>query len=196
MTLEQMYREDCDSLLLLADVFEQTNERYLSENNEELNRCEAKDMTTYYPPTCLHNLKALLASSLLVQSQGLLEYYLPTIVKLRSKGATVSVSPFESGNVLGWVKCVIKTEIKTDFDFGCHLYSRLKDFSNIRNDLIHHGGYLSKEERREILNRLDGVRVGDTDLYEIDFSYCRSVINDIEAFFLEIDAALASSTEA
>lgn len=195
MTLEQMYREDCDRLLLLVDVFEQTNERYLSENKDELNRIEALDATKYYPPKCLHNLKALLTSSLLVQSQGLLEYYLPKIVILRSKSVNVSVSLFESGNVLDWVKCVIKTEIKTDFDFGCHVYSRLKDFSNIRNDLVHHGGYLSKEERREILNRLDGVRVVG-DLYDIDSSYCRSVIKDIEDFFLKIDKALDRLAEA
>lgn len=42
-----------------------------------------------------------------------------------------------------------------------------------------------------MLKRLNGVRVADTGLYEIDFPYCRSVISDIKVFFLEIDKALS-----
>jgi len=146
-------------------------------------------------------LKALLASSLLFQIQGLLDFLLPRVIKHLAKKV---VSPFDEtwkgGNVLCWVKHALKEDINSGFDFGSGEYSRLRDFYKIRNDQTHHGGYLSDENRRVIVNKLTGIRINEhanfagtaviAYIYDIDFSYCKSVIDDVEKFLSEVEKNL------
>lgn len=191
MKLEHQYRNECDILRLLVDELERTCERYAREHKEEINSIEAHDAFTYYAPRCISNLKALLTSSLLVQIQGLLDFRLPKVVEHLAKNKSLTVTPFDKawtrGNVLCWVKHVLKKEITSGFDFSGGPYSRLRTFYEIRNDQVHHGGYLSAEKRRVIVNNLKGVRISKYwDLYDIDFSFCRSVIDDAEAFLIEV----------
>jgi len=191
MELEHLYRDECDTQRILADEFERMYERYVTEHRDELNSIEAHDAFEYRAPRCIANLKSLLSSSLLVQSQGLLDFRLPTVVKLLANGKPATITPFDKswkrGNVLDWVKCVLKDELHSTFNFGTERYRQLKAFYDIRNDQVHHGGYLSVEQRRILVNSLNGVRICNlTDLYDIDFSYCKSVINHVEAFLIEV----------
>ena len=191
-----MYREDCDILRLLIDELEKTNDRYVSEHKEQLALVEAVDATVYHPPKCIHNLKALLTGSLLVQAQGLLDYYVAMIVEVKTKGNTDPARPLVitqgRGSILDKFKEIAKNEPWIDFTFDQGPYQRLTDFYKIRNDHVHAGGYLSDEKKRQNVNKLDGVTVGGfDDLYYVDFSYCRSVINDVESLFLEIDKSLS-----
>ena len=197
MKLEHQYRDECDILRLLVDEFEQMYEQYTKENKEEINSIVAHDAFEYHAPRCISNLRALLTSSLLIQIQGLLDFSLPKVVEHLAKSKNLPLTPFDKawrgGSVLCWVKHILKKEIKSGFDFGSGLYSRLRDFYEIRNDQVHHGGYLSAEKRRVIVNRLKGVHIPQyTDLYDIDFSYCRSVINDAESFLIEIEKSISS----
>lgn len=195
MKIEHLYRDDCDTLRLLVNEFERLYERYTTENNEEINRSETHDASEYRQRKCIHNLKALLTSSLLIESQGLLDFYLPKIVEQRTKSTNLPLPAFDKtwkgGSVLEWLKHVLKEKIAIGFDFSREPYSRLKHFYGIRNDEVHWGGYLSEEKRRSNINKLNGIYVGAyTDLYVVDFSYCRSVIDDIEVLFLKVDESL------
>jgi hypothetical protein len=192
MKLEHQYRNECDILRLLVDELELTCERYSKEHKEEINSIEAHDAFEYYAPRCISNLKELLTSSLLVQIQGLLDFSLPKIVEHLAKNKSLTVTPFDKtwkrGSVLCWVKHVLKKEIHSDFDFNGGPYSRLGIFYKIRNEQVHHGGYLSAEQKKINANNLKGVRISEyTDLYDIDFSYCRSVIDDVEGFLIEVE---------
>jgi len=191
MDLEHLYRDECDTQRLLADEFERMWQRYVTEHKDELTSMEVHDTFEYRPPRCITNLKSLLASSLLIQSQGLLDFRLPTVVKQLANRKPATITPFDKswkrGNVLDWAKHVLKDELQSAFDFGTERYRQLKAFYDIRNDQVHHGGYLSTEQRRILVNSLTGVRISSlTDLYDIDFSYCKSVINHVEAFLIEV----------
>lgn len=191
MELEHQYRDDCDTQRLLADEFERIWERYLTEHNDELTSMEVRDPSKYQPPRCITNLKALLTSSLLIQSQGSLDFWLPAVVGQVATRKPATITPFDKswkrGNVLCWAKHVLKDELRSGFDFGTEGYCQLKAFYEIRNDQVHHGGYLSAKQRRILVNSLNGVRICSlTDLYDVDFSYCKSVINNVEAILLEV----------
>ncbi len=197
MKLEHQYRSECDMLRLLVDEFERMSERYAKENKEEINSIIAHDAFEYHAPRCIPNLKELLASSLLIQIQGLLDFSLPKVVEYLSKSKNLTFTPFDKawvgGSVLCWVKHILKKEMKSGFDFGSGPYSRLRDFYAIRNDQVHHGGYLSAENRRVIVNKLKGVHISQyTDLYDTDFSYCRSVIDDAETFLIEVEKSISN----
>jgi len=195
MELEHQYRSDCDILRLLADEFERMLERYLKENKEEISSIVAHDAFEYHAPRYIPNLKVLLTSSLLIQIQGLLDFSLPKVVERLSEIKKLTITSFDKawkgGSVLCWIKHILKREIKSGFDFGSGSYSRLRDFYEIRNDQVHHGGHLSAEERRVIVNKLKGIHISRyTDLYDIDFSYCRSVIDDAESFLIEVEKTI------
>ena len=191
MLIEHLLKNDCDTLRLLLSEFEKLYERYTNKNEERIKSIVAYDASQYHPPQYIPNLKGFLTNSLLIETQGLLDFSLPKLIATQRKIKGLAVTPFDKtwkgGNVLFWVKHVMKKELKTGFDFSCNPYSRLRDFFEIRNDHVHYGGYLSDENRRNIVNKLKGVHASlYTDLYDIDFSYCRLVINDAEMFFTEI----------
>lgn len=200
MKLEHQSRNECDILRLLVDELERMCERYVREHKEEINSIEAHDAFEYYAPRCISNLKELLTSSLLGQIQGLLDFSLPKVVE-QAKNKSLTVTPFDKtwkrGSVLCWVKHVLKKEIRSDFDFSGEPYSRLRTFYEIRNDLVHLGGYLSAKQKEVNVNSLKGVRISECPglselnvsycLYDIDFSYCRSVIDDVEAFLIKVE---------
>jgi hypothetical protein len=190
---------ECDTLRLLSDEFERVFEQYIEDNKEEMNSIVAYDAFEYHAPRFIPNLKVLLTSSLLIQIQGLLDFSLPRVIGHLAKPRNLTITPFDKmwkgGSVLQWVKHILKNELTSSFDFSRGPYSRLRDFYEIRNDQVHHGGYLSAEKRRAIVNRLEGVHISEhTDLYDIDFSYCRSVINDAEAFLFEIEKAISQGS--
>jgi len=196
MKLEYDYRSDCDILRLLVDEFERMSKRYEQENEEKINSIMAYDASQYHAPRYIPNLKELLTSSLLIQIQSLLDFSLPKVVEHLSKSKNLAFTPFNEAsrgrNVLCWVKDILRKEIKSSFNFGNGLYSRLRDFYKIRNDQVHHGGYLSAENRRVIVNKLNGVHISQyTDLYDTNFSYCRSVIDDAEKFLIEVEKSIS-----
>lgn len=192
MDTEHLYRTDCDIQRLLAREFEQMHARYIEDNKGCLNSIEAYDIDEYHAPQCIQNLKASLTSVLLIQIQGLLDFHLPRVVNLLAeKKPTPFDRTWKGGNVLCWVKHVLKNDLSSGFDFSSGSYSGLTSFYKIRNDQTHHGGYLSDEDRRVIVNGLKGVRISQyTDLYDIDFLYCKSVIDDVEAFLIEVEKNL------
>ncbi|MHB1292368.1 MAG: hypothetical protein ACYCY5_09300 [Sulfuricella sp.] len=190
--IEYRYRYDCDNLRLLACELEQTHAQYVGVNKKCIDSIVAYDINEYHAPQCIENLKALLTSSLLFQIQGLLDFHLPKVVKFLAKK---KVAPFDKtwsgGNVLCWVKHVLKEDINSSFDFSTATYERLRAFYNIRNDQTHNGGYLSDENRRGSVNKQKGVRISQhSDLYDTDFSYCKSVIDDVEAFLIAVEKNL------
>jgi hypothetical protein len=197
MEIGHLYRTECDNLRLLASELEQMHDRYIEDNKGCLNSTEGLNVNEYHAPRCIPNLKALLTSSLLIQIQGLLDFLLPKVVNHQAKK---EVRPFDKGNVLCWVKDVLKEDINSGFDFSSGPYSRLRDFYKIRNDQTHHGGYLSDEKRLVIVNNLTGIRILQhvnfagtavvASVYDIDFSYCRSVINDAETFLIAVEKNL------
>ena len=200
MRANHLYKNECDILRLLVDEFERMCERYAREHNEQISSIEARDTSEYLAPRYIPNLKGLLTSSILIQVQGLLDFRLPKIVEYLTKKKGLPVTPFDEkwkrGNVLCWIKHVLKMEIKSSFDFSRGPYQKLKVFYNIRNDEVHHGGYLSVEERRVNMRKLKGVHISQyTDLYDIDFPYCRSVIDDVEAFLNEVEKTLPTNEE-
>ena len=199
MKLEHRYKYECDSLLLLVDEFEKTSKRYENENENEASilSITAYDMNEYQAPKYISNYKTLLTSFLLIEIQALLDFILPIIVKNLATSKDIPISPFDktwkNGNVLCWTKHVIKDEIKSGYDFGCAPFSELQKFYKIRNDQIHSGGYLSDERQRDIINRLEGVYTCQyTDLYVIDFLYCRNVISNVESFFHGIHESISN----
>src|SRR5262249_552579 len=91
--LERLYRDECDTQRLLIDEFERMYERYITEHQDELNSIK-DNAREYRAPRCISNLKSLLSSSLLVQSQGLLDFRLPIVVKLLASGKSATITPF------------------------------------------------------------------------------------------------------
>ena len=132
MTLEREYRFECDNLRLLVDTFEKLNEQYTKENDKIIRHIEVYDPNTYQAPKYIWGLKALLTSSLLIEDQSLLDFYLPKIIKLLAKNKNVQITPFDKtwkkGGVLSWAKHVLKKEIKTKFNFNQDYYRRLNEF--------------------------------------------------------------------
>jgi hypothetical protein len=187
LTLKHQYKGECDSMRLLADEFEEQVEDYNNRNKRYREELEAFDCNEYAPPKYISNYKAILTSSLIFQAQGLLDFFLPVIVKHISKPQ--DIHPFDgsgNGNVLDWTKESLK-KLGLNYDFSCGPYSKLKDFYRFRNDLVHKGGYvLSENNKKRIAGIAEIEHCEYTDLYIIEFSYCRSVIDYIEDFFDQI----------
>lgn len=191
VNLSHLYTYECDSMRLLIDELEKQFNEYNSRNSQHITNLEAYDRNEYHPPSYISNYKAILASSILIQAQGLLDFLLPRIVDNRSKLDHIAISKFDKswkkGNVLCWIKHVLKNELSLEHDFSRGPYSKLRDFYEFRNDNTHNGGYVSSDINRLRLNENRGIDACKyTDLYVVDFSYCRSVIDSIESFFGEI----------
>lgn len=176
---------------LLIDEFEKQVDEYKTRNQKYISEVVAHDRNEYQPPKYISNYKAILTSSLLIDAQGLLDFFLPIIVGHIYDIKQNSISPFDKswkkGNVLCWTKVVLKKELGLSYDFSQGAYSRLKEFYEFRNDQIHNGGYVSSENNRQLLKGKQGIDACEyTELYVVDFYYCRGVIDDIEAFFDQI----------
>jgi hypothetical protein len=176
---------------LLIDEFEKQADEYNARNQVYITEVEAHDLNEYQPPKYISNYKTILTSSLLIEAQGLLDFFLPIIVGHISCVKKIDVSAFDKvwkrGNVLCWCKQVLKKELGLSYDFSRGAYGKLKDFYEFRNDQIHNGGYLSSDENKHLLNGKKGIDACKyTKLYIIDFAYCRCVIDDIEELFDQI----------
>lgn len=191
MNLDHRYKYECDSMRLLINEFEKQVDEYNSRNHHYISELDAHDHGEYRPPKYVANYKAILTNSLLIEAQTLLDFFLPIIVGHISKSQQKCISPFDKswkkGNVLCWTKTVLKAELGLSYDFSRGSYSKLKEFYEFRNDQIHNGGYVSSAENRSLLNGKNGIKVCEyTELYVVEFSYCRDVINQIEEFFDQI----------
>ncbi|WP_320040736.1 hypothetical protein [uncultured Desulfobacter sp.] len=175
----------------MIDEFQKQADEYNARNQVYISEVEAHDLTEYQPPKYISNYKTILTSSLLIEAQGLLDFFLPIIVGYISQVKKMDISAFDKswkgGNVLCWCKKVLKKELGLNYDFSRGAYGKLKDFYEFRNDQIHNGGYLSSDKNRHLLGGKKGIDVCEyTDLYNIDFAYCRGVIDDIEKLFNQI----------
>jgi hypothetical protein len=176
---------------LLIDEFEKQAEEYNARNQQYISEVEVHDRNEYQPPKYISNYRTILTSSLLIEAQALLDFFLPIIVGhislVKRKDITSFDKLWKKGNVLCWSKFVLKKELGLSYDFGRGAYGKLKDFYEFRNDQIHNGGYLSSDENRRLLNGKLGIDACKySKLYVVDFSYCRGVIDDIECFFDQI----------
>ncbi len=191
MNIEQECRFECDTLRLYVDALERLNDQYIKENDGLIQQIKVYDPNVYEAPKYISNLKALLTSSILIECQSLLDFHLPKMIRLLAKRKNVTITPFDNtwkkGSIFSWVKYTLKKEIKVHFDFNKLYFNRLQEFYEIRNDQVHHGGYLSNNKKRMIVNKLNGIYVSKyTDLYITEFTYCRLVIDDLESFLKEI----------
>lgn len=176
---------------LLIDEFEKQADEYNARNQVYISGVEAHDLTEYQPPKYISNYKTILTGSLLIEAQGLLDFFLPIIVTHISRIKKTDIPAFDKswkgGNVLCWCKKVLKNELGLNYDFSRGAYGKLKNFYEFRNDQIHNGGYLSSDKNRHLLNGKKGIDACKyTELYIIDFAYCRGVIDDIEDLFNQI----------
>lgn len=190
MKLSDRYKYECDTFRLLIEEFENQVNNYYEKNEQYISEMVAHDVDEYLPPKFIPNYKLTLTTFLLIEAQGLLDFFIPIIVNSLARIKNVSVSDFDetwkNGNVLCWVKHVLKEELGLKYDFNQGSYCKLKEFYRIRNDLIHYGGYLS-DRNKKLLEGKKGIRVSEiSQLYVIEFSYCRDLINDIEEFFSDI----------
>lgn len=188
MNLDHRYKYECDSFRLLIDEFERQAEEYNLKNERYINEVTVHDSNEYQSPRYISNYKAILTSSIITEAQALLDFFLPVVVNYLAKIKNINISPFDkswkNGNILCWTKFVLKRELGLKYDFSRGPYCKLKEFYKVRNDHIHYGGYLSSDKNRSLLKGKDGISVCEfTDLYNVDFSYCRIVINDIEELF-------------
>ena len=191
MTLNHRYKYECDSYRLLVNEFESRLGKYNLENEGYINTMSVHDLNEYQPPKYLSNYKATLTSSLLIEAQALLDFFVPIVTNYLAKVKNQSIPPFDktwkNGNVLCWVKFVINKELNLEYDFSRGSYYKLKEFYGFRNDQIHYGGYISSDKNRQALVGKKGIMASNySDLYIVEFSYCQSLINDIEDFFIGI----------
>ena len=200
MTIEQSYRDECDTIRLLIDEFEHTGAEHIIDNIDVINKVEALDMLEYKKPEAIPHILTFLTSSLLVHCISLLEYRLPILVVfcIRSTGGLIPVESekVSNQNVLLWMKKILKDYEGFTFDFGDELCERVNAWTKLRNDLIHNGGYRSERVKQRHIDILQGVKVGDIhSLYDVQFVACRNAINDVEAFFLKVHKTLSASSE-
>jgi hypothetical protein len=182
--LDHKYKYEIDSFKLLVDEFERQVDDYKLKNQHYVNETIVHDLNEYQAPRYISNYKSILTSSLIIEAQGLLDFFLPVIVGHFAKMKNKDISPFKSGNVLCWAKNTLKNKIGSNYNFGTEPHCKLKEFYEFRNDHIHHGGYMSSDERRQLLKANSGISACEfTDLYVVDFSYCRGVITYIEKYF-------------
>ena len=176
---------------LLINEFEKQAHEYNLRNQKYISKFEVRDSNEYIPPYYLPNYKTILTSLLLIEAQGLLDFLLPMIVGKIAQEIPSEITAFDKswgkGNVLEWSKHVLKKELGLNYDFCQGAYSKLKFFYKVRNDQVHNGGYLSSDENRHLLSGKEGIDACKyTDLYVVEFSYCREVIDDIEHFLDQI----------
>lgn len=190
MKLGDRYKYECDEFRLLIEEFEHQVNDYNKKNKQYINEMVAHDADEYFPPKYIPNYKLILTSFLLIEAQCLLDFFIPIIVSSLARIKNVRVSDFDekwkNGNVLCWVKFVLQEELNLKYDFNQGPYCKLKEFYKFRNDLIHYGGYLSDRNKKLLVGKR-GIRESKiSHLYEIEFSYCRDLINHIEEFFSNI----------
>jgi hypothetical protein len=195
MNLNYRYKYECDSYRLLINEFKIQLDKYNLKNERYINEMSAHDLNEYQPPKYLSNYKAILTSSLLIEAQALLDFFVPIIINYLARVENQNISPFDNtwkkGNVLCWTKYVLNKELSLKYDFSGGLYCKLKEFYEFRNDQIHYGGYISSDKKRRLLTGKKGIMASRySDLYVIEFSYCESLINDIENFFIEIHKSI------
>ncbi len=191
MRFDHRYKYECDSFRLLIEEFERQEESYKARNKHYIQEVEAHDLDEYLAPKYISNYKSILTSSLIAEAQGLLDFFLPIMVGHFAKERGKIISPFgkmwKRGSVLCWTKHVLNSELGLRFDFGQGTHCKLKEFYEFRNDHIHYGGYVSSDKNTSRLKGKEGISSCKyTNLYIVEFSYCRSVINDIEHYFDEI----------
>ncbi len=200
MTIEQSYRDECDTIRLLIDELEAAGAKHFIENMDAINEVRGGDLNEYLKPEAIPHIFSFLTSSLLVHCISLLEYRLRKLVVFCIRSAGIIV-PAESEtarnqNVLDWMKKILKDYEGFTFDFGDELGERMNAWIKLRNDLIHNGGYRSEWIKQRQIDILHGVKVGDIDsLYDVQFVACRNAINDVEAFFLKVHKTLSASSE-
>jgi hypothetical protein len=185
------YKYECDSFRLLIDEFERQVADYNNRNEFYIKEVVAHDLDEYQAPKYVSNYKSILTGTLIIEAQGLLDFFLPLMVGNLAKIKEKSISPFDKswkgGNILCWTKHVLIKELCLSYDFGRGPHCKLKEFYNFRNDLIHYGGYVSSYENKSLLKGKNGISSCEfSGLYVVEFSYCRSVINDIEKYFCGI----------
>lgn len=185
------YKYECDSFRLLIEEFERQVDNYKNRNEHYAQEVTAHDIDEYQAPKYIPNYKSILTSSLIIEAQALLDFFLPLLVGHIAKIKNKSISPFDKswkgGSVLCWTKHVLNNELGLSYDFGQGPHCKLKEFYEFRNDHIHYGGYVSSDKNKSRLKGKDGISSCEfTDLYIVEFSCCRSVINDIEQYFGEI----------
>lgn len=198
MTFDHMYKNVCDSFRLLIDEFEGQAEDYQKRNAHYINEVMPYNIGEYQPPKYIANYKPILTSSLIVEAQALLDFFLPLMVNAVAQHRNKDISPFDKswkgGNVLCWTKHVLKKELGLSYNFGQGPHSKLNEFYEFRNDHIHHAGYASSEKNKSLLKGKSGISIcNSTDLYIVEFSYCRAVIDEIEEYFSEIHACIKQS---
>ncbi len=140
MKLGDRYKYECDKFRLLIEEFENQVNNYNEKNKQCINEVVVHDVDEYLSPKYIPNYKLTLTSFLLIEAQGLLDFFIPIIVNSLARIKNASVSDFDetwkNGNVLCWVKYVLKKELGLKYDFNQGSYCKLKEFYKFRNDLI------------------------------------------------------------
>ena len=195
MTYVHIYKYECDSFRLLIDEFEEQLEDYQKKNANLINEKMAYDLGEYQPPKYISNYKPVLTSALIVEAQALLDFFLPLMLNAVAKQKNIEISPFDrtwkGGNVLFWTKHVLKNELCVNYNFGQGPHSKLSELYEVRNDHVHHAGYASAGKNKSQFKKGSGISVCEsTDLYFVEFSYCRTVIDEIEKYFSEIHGCI------
>ena len=200
MTPEQLYRDECDTIRLLIDEFETTGARHFIENADKINIMQVRDWDEYVQPKAIPAIFGFLTGSLLVHCISLLEFRLPILLihSLLAAGRVVpsKLQTFRDGNIIVWMKNVVKETNGANFDFDDPLVERIEAWIRVRNDEVHYGGYRSERTKQRQIDILDGVDVGDvgTTPYDIQFVGCRNAIHDVEAFFRKTESIRAATT--
>lgn len=104
MKLSDRYKYECDTFRLLIEEFENQVNNYNKENKQYINEIVVHDVDEYFPPKYIPNYKLILTSFLLIEAQGLIDFFIPIIVNSLARIKNVSVSDFDetwkNGNVL------------------------------------------------------------------------------------------------
>lgn len=193
--LQHLLRDDCDQLRLLIDEFELQEREYNLRNAEHLEKTTCHDQYEYVKPKAIGNYGTLLKSFLIIEIHSLLDFYLPEIAsKLERNNILSSKTKFETGNSLEWIKSIIKSEPDISFSFNTKHFNALRELSKLRNDIIHNGGYVSEDNKKLVSQskEIHSIKymLGEKtppELYNINFQYCRKILDAAECFMLEVN---------
>lgn len=193
--MEHLFRDECDTIRLLIDEFNHFGAEYFVRNASAINDLPVRDNYEYSKPEVVPSILSFMTSMLLVHILSLLEYRLPIMVEyyfnVRGIEPNEPIDKYRDGNILDWLKGIMKTSDEVTIDFSDSLYERLKAWIRVRNDEVHNGGYRSARITDHQIKILHGVDAGEVGtLYHVQFGACQNAINDVEAFLLRVDVAL------
>lgn len=184
--LQNRIRDDIQTLRLLLYEFKSLELNYNQEKKKK-----ARSVDPYEPPEHINNLKELLTSSLLLHTQGLLDFWIPEIVTDYCQGLGIDpIQRSRNTNCLDWLKQVLSETLKENltknYDFGGKDFQKIKTFYEIRNYQVHAGGYLVDQCQKPRLSRENGVSIDSQGLFSIDYPYCEQSFNNIENFLTSL----------